>query len=66
MQKGKPTVIIEVTKTDFKTEDGRSYPHPIPFTQGNVPTVAEFQLLYDHWRKVYLTGTQKKDTQDGE
>ena len=48
----KRTVIVRVTETEFETEDGRVYQHPIPFLPGEVPTPAEFQVEYDRWADV--------------
>lgn len=42
-------VIVRVTETEFETEDGRVFPHPVPFEKGRTPTVGEFQQWYDHW-----------------
>ena len=48
-----PTVIVRVTETEFETEDGRIYPHPVPFPHGEVPTPKEFQEQYDRWSDVF-------------
>jgi len=48
-----PTVITQVTETEFKTEDGRTVPHAIPFAKDEVPTVEEFQEWYDRWHSVF-------------
>jgi hypothetical protein len=48
-----PTVITQVTETEFKTEDGRTVPHAIPFDKGDVPSVEEFQEWYDRWHSVF-------------
>ncbi len=47
------TVITQVTETEFKTEDGRTVPHAIPFDKGDAPTVEEFQKWYDRWHSVF-------------
>lgn len=51
MLKGK-TVIVEVTKTEFKTKDGRVVPHLIPFEEGQVPTAEELQEQYNYWEQI--------------
>ena len=43
--------IISVTKTEFVTEDGTV--HPILFELEEVPTVEEFQDIYDNWLQVF-------------
>ena len=43
--------IISVTKTEFVTEDGTVY--PILFELDEVPTVEEFQGIYDDWLQVF-------------
>lgn len=48
------TVITKVTETEFETEDGRIYPHPIPFPKGEVPTVEEFQIQYDRCQALLI------------
>ncbi|ACK69453.1 hypothetical protein PCC7424_0999 [Gloeothece citriformis PCC 7424] len=46
----KPTVkVVKVTTTGFELSDGRYYPHPVPLTEEELPTVEEFQEYYDHW-----------------
>ena len=47
------TVIIRVTETEFETEDGRVYPHPIPFPKGEVPSIEEFQAQYDRCQTLF-------------
>lgn len=49
----RPTVIVRVTETEFETEDGRVYPHPVPFPKDEVPTPKELQEQYDHWEGVF-------------
>ncbi len=43
--------IVSVTKTEFVTEDGTV--HPILFELEEVPTVKEFQKIYDSWLQVF-------------
>jgi len=46
-------MIVRVTETEFETEDGRVYPHPIPFPKDEIPSVAEFQIQYDRFRILF-------------
>ena len=43
--------IVSVTKSEFVTEDGTV--HPILFELEEVPTVEEFQVIYDSWLQVF-------------
>lgn len=43
--------IVSVSKTEFITEDGTV--HPILFDLDEIPTVEEFQEIYDTWLKVF-------------
>ncbi|RTK96771.1 MAG: hypothetical protein EKK64_03010 [Neisseriaceae bacterium] len=43
--------IVSVSKTEFTTEDGTV--HPILFDLDEIPTVEEFQEIYDDWLKVF-------------
>lgn len=47
----KRMTIKRVTKTEFETEDGRVFEHPVELEE--VPTVAEFQRIYDFWVKTF-------------
>jgi hypothetical protein len=49
----KPMKIIRVTKTEFETEDGQIVPHPVPLDK--VPTVKQFQKIYDSWFSLLQT-----------
>lgn len=42
--------VVKVTKTEFELEDGRVFPHVEPLDE--VPTVEEFQAIYDHWSEI--------------
>jgi hypothetical protein len=44
-------MIVRVTKTEFETEDERVIPHSVPLD--DVPTVEEFQAIYDRWYGVF-------------
>jgi hypothetical protein len=46
-----PETIVKVTKTEFETTDGTIY--PIPFELDNLPTVEEFQKIYDEWFRLF-------------
>ena len=39
--------VVRVTKTEFELEDGRVYEHPVDLDE--IPTVEEFQKIYDEW-----------------
>ena len=43
-------MVVRVTRTEFELDDGRVYQHPVVLD--NVPTVEEFQSIYDHWRVI--------------
>lgn len=43
--------IISVTKSEFVTEDGTV--HPILFDLDEVPTVEDFQEIYNDWLQVF-------------
>lgn len=44
--------VIKITKTEFELDDGRVIPHVEPLDE--VPTVEEFQAIYDHWQEIIL------------
>lgn len=46
-----PETIVKVTKTEFETDDGTIY--PIPFELDNIPSVEEFQKIYDEWFRLF-------------
>ena len=39
--------VVRVTKTEFELEDGSIYEHPVELDE--VPTIADFQDIYDEW-----------------
>lgn len=39
--------VVRVTKTEFELEDGRVFPHFIELEK--VPTLKQFQNIYDEW-----------------
>jgi len=47
----KKAMVVRVTETEFELEDGRIYQHPITFD--DIPTVEEFQDIYDHWYTIF-------------
>ena len=47
----KRAMVIRVTETEFELEDGRIYQHPVALD--DVPTVEEFQGIYDHWYAIF-------------
>lgn len=53
-------MVVRVTKTEFELSDGRIYPMMFDYTDSEVPTVEEFQKIYDQWRSLFselkLTG----------
>lgn len=50
MEKKKP-MVVRVTKEEFELDDGRVFPHVIELDE--VPTVEEFQKIYDKVRDKY-------------
>jgi hypothetical protein len=56
----KRAMVTRVTKTDFELDDGRVYQYP--FELDRVPTIEEFQRIYNHWRELFekeLDGEQE-------
>lgn len=50
-----PKMIVRITKTEFETDDGTI--HPILFELKEIPTIEEFQEIYDNWFRLF----QQKD-----
>jgi hypothetical protein len=48
--KDKKLMVVRVTKTEFELNDGRIFPHPVELDE--VPSVEEFQKIYDKSRKL--------------
>jgi hypothetical protein len=46
-QNRKPKMIVRLTKTEYEMDDGTIY--PIPFEIDKLPTIEEFQTIYDEW-----------------
>ena len=59
----KPMKIVRVTKTEFETEDGQIVPHLVPLDK--VPTVKQFQEIYDSWFSLLQTQGLVADDEDG-
>ena len=49
--KENPKMIVKISKTEFITDDGTV--HPIPFDLEEVPTIEEFQKIYDEWFRLF-------------
>jgi len=56
----KKPMVVRVTKTEFELDDGRIFPHPVELD--DVPTIEEFQKIYDKSRK--LVSDMLKDDND--
>lgn len=52
MQTTKTPKVVRVDTDEFELDDGRIYPHVVELDEDEVPTVEEFQQIYDHWRSV--------------
>jgi len=48
--KKKKVKVICVTETEFELNDGRVFQHPEKLD--DVPTVDEFQRIYDYWSEI--------------
>lgn len=46
----KKPMVVRVTKTEFELDDGRIFQHPVELD--DVPTIEEFQKIYDRSRKI--------------
>ncbi len=46
----KKVTIIRITKTEFEIDDGRIFEHPVELE--NIPTIKEFQDIYDKWQRI--------------
>ena len=49
--KVKSMKVVRVTKTEFELESGRIYDHPIELE--DVPSLEDFQEVYDEWVKKF-------------
>lgn len=63
--KVKSMKVVRVTKTEFELEDGRAYDHPIELE--DVPSLEDFQSLYDEWVKKFqeMFGSEDGKTDNG-
>jgi hypothetical protein len=43
--------IVRITKTEFETDDGTI--HPMLFELDEIPTLEDFQKIYDEWISVF-------------
>lgn len=43
--------ITRITKDEFETDDGKI--HPMIFDTEEIPTIEEFQKIYDEWLQVF-------------
>lgn len=43
--------VVRVTKKEFELEGGRVFEHPVELEK--VPTVKEFQAIYDSWAETF-------------
>ena len=51
--------VVRVTKTEFELEDGRVYEHPVELNE--VPTIEEFQKIYNEWVVKFKDMFSKKE-----
>jgi len=49
--KGKRLMVKRVTKTEFETDDGRVFEHPIELDEEI--SVEEFQGILDYWSQIF-------------
>ena len=49
--KEKKPMVVRVTKEEFELDDGRIFPHVVELDE--VPTIEEFQKIYDKVRDTY-------------
>lgn len=63
METEKKPMVVRVTKTEFELDDGRIYPMLFDLSDDEIPTVDEFQLIYDQCRALFK---KMKWTGDGQ
>lgn len=51
--------VVRVDEKEFELDDGSVYPHPVELDE--VPTVEEFQEIYDYWGEIFDERTRKTD-----
>lgn len=56
------TMVIRVTSTEFELDNGRIFEMPIELEE--VPTLEEFQKVYDQWSKVFQDMLDDRDTNE--
>lgn len=44
--------VVRVTAEEFELDDGQVFPHVVELDPDEIPSVEEFQHIYDHWRTV--------------
>ena len=54
----KKGMVVRETKDEFELSDGRIYPHPIELEE--IPSVEEFQEIYDYWRDLLYSKFKRK------
>jgi hypothetical protein len=57
--KEKKPMVVRVTKEEFELNDGRIFPHVVELDV--VPTVEEFQKIYDKVRDIYKDMLRKDE-----
>lgn len=57
--KGKKPMVVRVTKEEFELDDGRIFPHVVELDE--IPTVKEFQKIYDKVRDTYKDMLRKDE-----
>ncbi len=59
-------MVIRVTKDEFELSDGRIFPMMFDYAEDEVPSVEDFQKVYDQWRSLFselkLTGEPSEQT----
>lgn len=49
-------VIVRITETEFETDRGEIFPHPVPFEMGKAPSLEELQGWHDRcWDMLFGT-----------
>lgn len=62
MQHDDEVRVVRVTRTEFELSDGRVYQHVVELDE--VPTIEEFQELYDHWKRLLNLGNGRRAVND--
>lgn len=44
--------VVKVTLDEFELDDGVVYPHVVELDE--VPSLEEFQAIYDHWKQTIM------------